>query len=172
VVGGKPHQAHASGRDRCFHCEVWPQRKSDLGRKHRRRRERSAEEAAVADRSDSRRRFINRVGIETEILGEYVNGIATDSSGNIFVGGAYLGTVDLDPTRGVDLVAPNPKYGQFYQAYLLKLGSDGKLIWADAFGGQFDDVVNAVAVDPSGNPIITGYFTRRADLIRRPRASS
>jgi hypothetical protein len=51
-----------------------------------------------------------------------------------------------------------------YDAFLVKLDPNGKLLWADAFGGQFDDVANAVAVDPQGNPVVTGYFTRAADF--------
>src|SRR5205814_1110957 len=49
-------------------------------------------------------------------------------------------------------------------AYLLKISPDGSLVWADEIGGQFNDVINGIALDPQGNPVVTGYFTRRADF--------
>src|SRR5699024_670821 len=85
-------------------------------------------------------------------------------SGNVFVTGAFLGTADFDPTKGERMIASNPKYSRYYDAYLLKLNANGGLVWADMFGGQFNDVGNAVTVDPQGNPVVTGYYTRRADF--------
>jgi hypothetical protein len=107
---------------------------------------------------------VNRLGSQISILGEYVNGIAVDSSGNVFMTGAFLGTGDFDPGKGVDLLPGNQKYGQYYDAFLLKLTPDGKLAWADDIGGRFDDVPEGIALDPKGNPVITGYFTRSADF--------
>src|SRR4051812_30798097 len=44
--------------------------------------------------------FFNRVGVQLQTLGEYVNALAVDASGNIYMGGTFLKTADLDPTKG------------------------------------------------------------------------
>jgi hypothetical protein len=107
--------------------------------------------------------FVNRVGIQPNYYGEYINSVAVDTSGNVFLGGAFFHTADFDPGPGKLELTADEKYG-LYDAFLVKLDTNGKLIWADAFGGQFNDVINGVAVDPQGNPVVTGYFTRRADF--------
>ncbi len=107
--------------------------------------------------------FVNAPGIKPDTLGEHVNGIALDSSGNIFLTGTFLRTADFDPGPGEFFLTANPKY-HLDDAFLEKLDPNGKLLWADSFGGQFIDVANAVAVDPQGNPVVTGYFTRSADF--------
>lgn len=107
--------------------------------------------------------FVNPVGIEPGGLGEYVNGMALDANGNVFLTGTFLGSADFDPGPGHYTLKADPTY-KLYDAFLVKLNSSGSLVWADAFGGPFNDAGNAVAVDPQGNPIVTGYFTRLADF--------
>src|SRR5256885_12107563 len=64
---------------------------------------------------------VNRPGFQISILGEYVNGLAVDSSGNVFMTGAFLGSGDFDPTAGTFTLLGNPRYGQYYDTFLLKL---------------------------------------------------
>ncbi len=108
--------------------------------------------------------FITRLGPYPDILGQYVNGVAVDASGDVFIGGDFLETADFDPGPGTYNLTAVAKYQQYYDAYLLKLDPNGKLVWADAFGGQFNDTVNGLAVDPQGNPVVTGFYTRTADF--------
>ena len=108
--------------------------------------------------------FVTNLGPYPQTLGEYVGGLAIDPSGNVFLGGSFLRTADFDPGPGVLNLTAVSTFQQFYDAYLIKVDPNGKLVWADRFGGEFDDVVNGVAVDPQGNPVVTGYFTRAADF--------
>ena len=109
-------------------------------------------------------RFVSRPGIQPDFLGEQINSIALDASGNLYVAGCFTNTADFDPTAaGVFNLTADEKY-DLNDAYLLKMDANGGFLWAKSFGGQFNDVINGVAVDPQGNPVVTGYFTRRADF--------
>jgi gliding motility-associated-like protein len=51
----------------------------------------------------------------------------------------------------------NATYG-LMDGFVAKYDQDGNLIWAFKVGGPEDDIINAIAVDESGNIYITGYF--------------
>jgi uncharacterized protein (TIGR03437 family) len=83
-------------------------------------------------------------------------GIAADREGNAFVVGS---TTSSDfPVRNA---VQNSGYlgGPTRSGFVLKLGSDGTLLWSTYFGGPpyvLGSSVNAVAVDDFGNAYITG----------------
>jgi hypothetical protein len=109
--------------------------------------------------------FVTGIGPYSQTLGENLGAMAVDASGDVFLGGSFLRTADFDPGPGVFTLTATSGFGQSYtDAFLIKIDPSGKLLWADAFGGSFDDMVNAVAVDPQGDPVVTGYFTRSADF--------
>jgi|GEM_PF-1379179 len=89
-------------------------------------------------------------------------GLATDSSGNVYVTGEYEGTADFDPGVGVtNLTAVSGSRDIFIAKYT----SAGALVWARSVGGSSDsELGDEVAVDPSGNVYITGYFAGTADF--------
>ena len=43
--------------------------------------------------------------------------------------------------------------------YLVKRASDGSYVWSQRFGGTSDDKPRGIAIDASGNILITGYFS-------------
>ncbi|MEM6315687.1 MAG: hypothetical protein AAF743_16490, partial [Planctomycetota bacterium] len=90
--------------------------------------------------------------------GEYVTDLAVDADGNIFAVGTFVGT----GTYG-DFVLRTPR-GDFYDALMLKIDTDGNLIFARQWGGEFDDAALSVGLDPKGNPYVGGYFSRIADF--------
>jgi hypothetical protein len=76
----------------------------------------------------------------------YSNGIATDSSGNIYLTGN---------TKG-DLVGKNA--GSFgYDAWVAKYDSTGNQQWTKQFGTSSWDYSNEIATDSSGNVYLTGH---------------
>ena len=87
-------------------------------------------------------------------------GVATDSSGNVFLTGYFGGTADFDPTGGTDEHTSN---GQ-YDIFVTKLGADGSYAWTGTMGGTSMDRGYDVATDSSGNVLLTGYFQNVADL--------
>ena len=76
--------------------------------------------------------------------------VAVDGSGNVFVTGTFQGLLNLG---GVNLVSAGND-----DIFLAKYSSSGVHQWSQRFGGTSSDVGNAVAVDGSGNPVVTGYF--------------
>jgi hypothetical protein len=87
-------------------------------------------------------------------------GVGVDSSGNVIVTGQFAGTVDFG---GGPVTISNTNFAMF----ILKLSSSGAYQWSKTFGnGNGTDVIqpNAMAVDGSGNVIVTGQFTGSEDL--------
>jgi len=82
-------------------------------------------------------------------------GVAVDSGGNVVVVGQYQGTVDF----GAGLVTSytNPSSGPTVDVFVAKYSSSGSPIWSRSIGGDASDSANAVAVDSSGNVVVTGY---------------
>jgi hypothetical protein len=97
------------------------------------------------------------------------NGIAVDSSGNVFVVG-YTQSSDfpsLDPfqklpgisgagTCGTVATIVNSTSTTCADAFITKLNQSGQPVYSSYLGGSQNDVAQAVAVDPSGLPYIAG----------------
>lgn len=79
------------------------------------------------------------------------NGIAIDSSGNIYVTGYVSDILDFQPfAGGSDIV-------------LIKYDSSGNKMWTRLAGSTGYDYGNAVAVDSTGNIFVTGYVSNALD---------
>ncbi len=91
--------------------------------------------------------------------GDQGNGIATDAAGNVFVTGFFHDKVDFDPGPGVfNLQISSGSCPSCTMIFLLKLDTNGNFVWAKETGGGGDSMGFAVAIDPSGNVLTTGYF--------------
>src|SRR5689334_19755511 len=86
--------------------------------------------------------------------------VASDSLGNIYVGGSFQGTVDFNPGAGIFNLTSSGDYDVF----ILKLDSGGSFRWAKAMGGAAFDRCFSLALDASGNIYSTGQFTGTADF--------
>ncbi|MDZ4714065.1 MAG: SBBP repeat-containing protein [Cytophagales bacterium] len=86
--------------------------------------------------------------------------MTTDAGGNIYVVGAFTGTIDFDPEAGV--VSAGPAFGS--DIWFGKYTSTGSLIWARALIGGDDDFGKDISLDNSGNIYITGYFGTQSPL--------
>jgi Beta-propeller repeat len=73
-----------------------------------------------------------------------------DSGGNIVLTGALIGSVNFG--GGV-----LPMTGT-YDVFVAKFTGLGTHVWSKRFPGSYDDYGRGVAVDGSGNVIVTGYF--------------
>lgn len=86
-------------------------------------------------------------------------GIAVDASGNVYSTGIFPGTADFDPGAGtVNLTAVGSS-----DIYISKLDASGNYVWAKKIGGAFDEQSLSVAIDGSGNVLITGNFSNTLD---------
>jgi len=94
----------------------------------------------------------------------FVNGLAVDSSNNIYATGSYYGTVDLDPGAGVYSVTA----AAASDIFVLKLNSAGTFVWASTFSGSTNPVNQrgyGIAVGgPSNKVYVVGMFTETLDF--------
>ena len=75
---------------------------------------------------------------------DYANGVATDSSGNVYVTGGTKGGLDENTSSGnTDL-------------FVIKYNSSGTKQWTKQLGSSGRDSANGVATDSSGNVYVTG----------------
>jgi Secretion system C-terminal sorting domain/Beta-propeller repeat len=86
--------------------------------------------------------------------------IAIDPLGNVVVAGNFMNTVDFDPGNGT----ANLTSAGDDDIFILKLDPSGNFIWVVRLGGTDSDLLNSMALDPSGNVLITGYFKDSCDL--------
>jgi hypothetical protein len=92
-------------------------------------------------------------------------GIAVDGSGNVLVTGFFQGTVDFG---GGGLTS-----GGWYDIFVVKLsGVNGSHVWSKRFGATGPDQGNGIAVDASGNVLVTGFFDGTVDFGGGPLASA
>lgn len=87
-------------------------------------------------------------------------GIVVDSAGNIVVGGTFDGTVDFDPGADLDILTTNGGKDVFID----RLTGAGSFVWADTFGGTYDESFGGLAADVSGNVYVTGSFYGSVDF--------
>lgn len=80
-------------------------------------------------------------------------GIAADASGNVVVTGSFNGPVNFG---GNDLLAAGT------DVLLARYNTAGTHLWSKSFGGAAADQAYAVALDASGNILLTGYFQQTA----------
>jgi hypothetical protein len=82
-----------------------------------------------------------------------VGDLALDATGNVIIGGQYVGQIDFNPSSKIDYRLPN--IGASCDGFVAKLSPAGSLAWATPLGGA---TVNSVAVDTAGAVYATGYF--------------
>jgi hypothetical protein len=95
-----------------------------------------------------------------EIYYDRSQSVASDSSGNIYIAGWFEGTVDFDPTDGID----NHSSVDASDAFLSKFDSSGNFKWAKTWGGTWPDCARGVDIDASGNIYVSGYFRDVVDF--------
>lgn len=84
--------------------------------------------------------------------GDYGNGIAVDSSGEAYVAG-WTTSADFPVTSG----AFQRSYGGSDDVFVTKLNAAGNaLLYSTYFGGIDPEVANGIALDSSGDALITG----------------
>jgi len=86
--------------------------------------------------------------------------IAVDATGNVFVAGYFLDTVDFDPGVGTFSIATI----NAVDAFVSKLDPSGNFVWAKIFGGTNNQYARSLTVDAAGNVYTTGVFAQTVDF--------
>ena len=87
--------------------------------------------------------------------------VITDSSGNVYLTGDFIETVDFDPTSGTDNKTSNGSG----DLYLIKINADASYGWTYTIGGTDDDGGGpGITTDSSDNLYFTGWFRETVDF--------
>jgi uncharacterized protein (TIGR03437 family) len=89
---------------------------------------------------------------------DFATAVASDAQGNVYVAGLTY-SADFPVTAG----AFQTTFGGTCDAFIAKVGPDGKLVWSTYLGGILDDWATGVALDGAGNVLVAGY-TRSANF--------
>jgi len=90
--------------------------------------------------------------------------VAVDDSGNVVVGGYFLGAVDFG---GGTLTSAG-----LNDMFLVKLDPSGHHVWSRRFGGANNDEVDDVTIDALGRVVATGSFRDAVDFGGGPMGSA
>ena len=111
--------------------------------------------------ADGNYRFAFNVGNgSTSNSSERCRDVEVDDAGNLYVTGAFDGTVDFDPTDGELLLQSNGGFDAFVASY----SGDGTVRYAYNLGGPSNDGGYGIALDGAGNVIVAGEFRTTADF--------
>ncbi|MFH1729518.1 MAG: hypothetical protein ABIA04_14000 [Pseudomonadota bacterium] len=89
-----------------------------------------------------------------------VYSMAIDDNDNIFIAGAYAGTINFNPSGIEDSHTSEAELDGF----LMKLESDGSYAYTKTFSCSGNLIARSVNVDTSGNAYISGEFEKTADF--------
>ncbi len=89
-----------------------------------------------------------------------VQDIATDTDGNVYTAGRFVGTVDLDNGPGEYVLVS----GELDDGLIVKYDSTGHLLWAAKLTGPEQIICYGIDVDSLGNVYATGSFWNSIDL--------
>jgi hypothetical protein len=95
---------------------------------------------------------------------QVANGIALDDTGNIYITGSFLGTLDFG--GGLLVSAGNS------DAFIVKLNAGGAYVWGKRFGDASAQRGGEAAVDGEGNLLMTGRFSGSVDFGGGPLTST
>ncbi|MEM7038059.1 MAG: SBBP repeat-containing protein [Bacteroidota bacterium] len=88
--------------------------------------------------------------------------VDVDASGNIYVGGTFMGLADFDPLPGsFTLQAPG---NATPDAFVTKLDPMGHFIWAAGLGGGSEESLERVRCHADGDVLAIGAFAGTADF--------
>lgn len=106
-------------------------------------------------------KWVNTIDISSSA--EKFNAVCSDTSGNIFVTGAYNGICKFDTPLGYDLTKPTGAYDNVLYAKLDSLGNYG---WAKSIASTTHsvDVGMDIEINLSGELYLTGSFWAFADF--------
>jgi len=83
-------------------------------------------------------------------------GVAVDAAGNVVAVGEFGGEADFG---GLSRMSSG-----WYDIFVVKYAANGTLLWVRTFGGANIDGAAGVAIDSSGNILVTGYFADTVDF--------
>jgi hypothetical protein len=96
-------------------------------------------------------KWVNTMGGEAS---DFAFGLEVDQSNNVVISGRFEGTVDFDPSSGIDNISSVGRRDIFVQ----KFDSEGNSLWVKTRGSNLDDNGNKLAIDEKDNIFVCGSF--------------
>ncbi|MBS1914244.1 MAG: SBBP repeat-containing protein [Bacteroidetes bacterium] len=90
------------------------------------------------------------------VLDDEIQGVASDSRGNVYVCGTFNDSLWLDTVAVVSAGGTD--------GFVAKYSPGGWLLWARRFGGSGNDSAHSIAVDANGNVYVAGAFFGTANV--------
>src|SRR5690606_38988802 len=85
---------------------------------------------------------------------EAANAVASNADGDIYIVGSFFGSVEFGSTS-------HTSAGEV-DGFVTKLNESGEVVWSKRISGTGWDNALDVAADPSGDCLVTGYFSKSA----------
>ncbi|MBK6329609.1 MAG: hypothetical protein IPF62_03465 [Bacteroidetes bacterium] len=102
---------------------------------------------------DSNGNFVWAKGIGSSVGYDEGSSITTDAAGSIYITGRFEYSVDFDPGPGVLTMTASG----LADTYILKLDSNGNLVWVNQLGGPISNIGVYITVDNLGQAYIAGW---------------
>lgn len=87
--------------------------------------------------------------------------ITADGTGNVFIGGHYIGSYDFDPGAGVNTMT---SVNGSLDVFVLKLDAAGSFQWAKSFGSAESERLRSLVCDNNNNLLLSGSFGGTVDF--------
>jgi hypothetical protein len=81
--------------------------------------------------------------------------LALDASGNIYLGGTFLGTTDFDPGAGTNYIY---SVSGSQDSFVMKLDNAGTPVWTKQIGAMGDERIWELKLDAFSNIYMVGHF--------------
>lgn len=91
---------------------------------------------------------------------DFVYAMDLDAVGNVYTTGYFWGTADFDPGAGVQNLTPVARRDFFISV----ISANGQYVYAQSFGGIYEDDGYDIAVDTNNNVVITGGYYQAVDF--------
>lgn len=89
----------------------------------------------------------------------YANAMTIGADNSIYIAGNFSGIVDFNPGAGVfEMEAPMNFTESPFNAFVLKINSDGEFIWANNIGSTYLDEAIGISVN-ANSVLVGGYYT-------------
>jgi hypothetical protein len=104
--------------------------------------------------------WVKQIGGDAQ---DAANGITVDNNNNVIIVGEFTSTVDFDPGMNTNLITSTTLSG-IYDAFVLKLDTDGDFVWVKIFAGTSSSSGTSVVTDNNNNIYTLGYYFDTVDF--------
>ncbi|UOK43681.1 MULTISPECIES: T9SS type A sorting domain-containing protein [Flavobacterium] len=91
---------------------------------------------------------------------DYINSVAVDSGGNVFITGDFEGSCDFNPDAAINSLTSIGGRDTF----IAKYSGSGSYLWVKQIGGINSEKGNVLKLDPLGNIYASGRFFDKVDF--------